>query len=117
MDTTSKTGLQNPEKAKKNKKKYDIFSSTEPEMPNLKASGLEIVRDSLTQISPEMHPSVASSMWSPLANHLTEVYFLYPSNEWLEITGLINHLVPAKQRNGTPLSTGLCLTGKCLSPT
>ena len=64
-------------------------------MPNIKAPGLEIVRDSLTQISAEMQPSVASSMWSPLANHLTDVFFQYPSNEWMEITGLINHLVAA----------------------
>ena len=80
-------------KSKKRLAQYDIFSPIEPQMPSISSKSLEIVRLALSQISPNMHQSVAPMVFAPLANHINGVEFQYSSNVWFELAGILQHLV------------------------
>ena len=80
-------------------------------MPHL-GKGLECIQIILSQISPSMRQPVAPMLASPLANHLSEVEFMYPSNQWLEIgAGHIGQLVAASgegKNEFTRLAEAIC---------
>lgn len=71
--------------------KYDISKGIAPMMPNLK-KGLEVLKLITSQVSPDMRQAVVPTLFPSLAAHVSNTYFQYSSNAYVELCGTMSHL-------------------------
>lgn len=71
--------------------KYDISKGIAPKMPNLK-KGLEVLKLITGQVSPDMRQAVVPTLFPSLAAHVSNTYFQYSSNAYVELCGTMSHL-------------------------
>lgn len=71
--------------------KYNISTGIAPKMPNL-GKGLEVVKLIVSQVSPDMRQAIVPTIFPSLAAHVSNTFFQYSSNAFLEPCGLMSHL-------------------------
>ena len=71
--------------------KYDISKGIAPKMPNL-GKGLEVLKLIANQVSPDMRQAVIPTLFPSLSAHVSNTFFQYSSNAYVELCGLMSHL-------------------------